>query len=171
MNVKLEQGDELTLRERLEEFPWWLVGIIATLLFMGYQIAKDPEYQKAFDFVLPGIQLTIFLTIMGFLGALVIGLLAGLGRISKNIIFRNLATAYIEFVRGVPILVLIFTVAFVFVPMISDMLAEIPGMATVLAEVPVVSVMLGYDKTPTHIDLCFIEFRGACFIDFKMNVF
>ncbi len=52
---------------------------------------------------------------MAFALALVIGLLAGLGRVSQNAIIRNVAVTYIEFIRGVPTLVLIFTVAFVIV--------------------------------------------------------
>lgn len=124
MAVELDQSkmlDEPTTRERLEEFPWWLVGIVATLLFMGFQIAVNPLFKDAFDAIIPGIRLTIYTTIAAFVGALGIGLLAGLGRISRNTVIRNLATAYVEFVRGVPILVLIFTIAFVVVPVASDL--------------------------------------------------
>ena len=59
---------------------------------------------------------------MAFAVALVIGLLAGLGRVSQNVIIRNVAVTYIEFIRGVPTLVLIFTVAFVIVPAVADAL-------------------------------------------------
>ncbi|HLE73551.1 MAG TPA: amino acid ABC transporter permease, partial [Anaerolineales bacterium] len=45
--------------------------------------------------------------------ALVIGLIMGLGRVSRNLVFRNFARFYVEVVRGIPILVLIFYVAFV----------------------------------------------------------
>jgi polar amino acid transport system permease protein len=45
-----------------------------------------------------------------------------LGRISRNVVLRNLATLYVEFVRGVPILVLIFVVALWIVPEVSDAL-------------------------------------------------
>ncbi len=52
--------------------------------------------------------------------ALVIGLLAGLGRASQNVIIRNIAVTYIEFIRGVPTLVLIFTLAYVIVPVVAE---------------------------------------------------
>ena len=45
-----------------------------------------------------------------------LGLVAGLGRISRNVVIRNLAITYIEFIRGVPIVVLILMIAFVIVP-------------------------------------------------------
>ncbi len=123
MAVQIEKTpptDEMTTAERLQNFPWWLVIIVAALLFMAFQIYVNPEYNRAFEAIVPGIYLTLYTTMLGFLGATVIGLLAGLGRISSNFVLRNLATTYVEFIRGVPILVLIFTVALVLVPILSD---------------------------------------------------
>lgn len=54
--------------------------------------------------------------------AVVIGLIAGLGRIAQNPVIRTLATTYIEFIREVPMLVLIFAVALVIVPLFSEAL-------------------------------------------------
>ena len=56
---------------------------------------------------------------VSFIISIVLGLLAGLGRVSKNTVIRNLAITYVEFVRGLPIIVLIFTFAFVVVPEVS----------------------------------------------------
>jgi polar amino acid transport system permease protein len=64
--------------------------------------------------------MTLKVTLTAFAIALVLGLLAGLGRISHNTFIRNLAMTYIEFIRGVPTLVLIFTLAFVIVPAATD---------------------------------------------------
>jgi polar amino acid transport system permease protein len=64
--------------------------------------------------------LTLYTTLVAFAVALVIGLFVGLGRISHNLVIRNLAITYVEFIRGVPTLVLIFTVAFVLVPAVSE---------------------------------------------------
>ncbi|WP_029215072.1 amino acid ABC transporter permease [Kallotenue papyrolyticum] len=100
----------------LRTFPWWLVAILLAIAYMVVKIVVDPTYQDAFLTIVSGLGVTIYVTIIAFVAALVIGLLAGLGRISHNIVLRNLAITYIEFVRGVPILVLIFTIAFVVVP-------------------------------------------------------
>jgi polar amino acid transport system permease protein len=77
-------------------------------------------YNEAFIFIFPGITTTLYLTLGGFGLALVFGLLAGLGRISQNRLIRNIAITYVEFIRGVPTLVLILTLAFVSVPAVSD---------------------------------------------------
>ena len=63
-----------------------------------------------------GIGTTIFVSLVAYASAIVIGLFAGLGRVSKNPVIFNLATLYVQIIRGVPILVQIFYVAFVIVP-------------------------------------------------------
>ena len=102
------------------EFPWWLVIIIGFLVVMGFFIITDEETREAFLFILPGIWITLQITLFGFALALILGLMAGLGRISKNVVVRNLAITYVEFIRGVPTLVLILTLAFVLVPAITN---------------------------------------------------
>jgi polar amino acid transport system permease protein len=64
--------------------------------------------------------MTLYITVVSFLISLFIGLVVGIGRLSKNTVIRNLAIFYVEFIRGVPMLVLIFTIAFVLVPTLTD---------------------------------------------------
>lgn len=108
---------------RLRQLPWWLLIILAAIIYMTIRIVTDASYQAAFNIILSGLRITIFVTIVAFALSLLIGLLAGLGRISRNIVLRNIAITYIEFIRGVPILVLIFTIAFVVVPAFTSALS------------------------------------------------
>ncbi len=133
--------------EKLQGFPWWLVIIIGFLVLMFILILTNEDYNRAYNFIRgglgslddllsgdlaafigTGITVTIYTTLVAFAIALVIGLLAGLGRVSSNPFIRNLAITYIEFIRGVPTLVLIFTVAFVIVPAVAGFL-NISGQA------------------------------------------
>lgn len=57
---------------------------------------------------LGGIAMSILLAIGGIFGAFWIGLAAGLMRMSKHLWFRLPAVAYIEIIRGIPLLMLIF---------------------------------------------------------------
>ncbi len=102
------------------EFPWWLVAIFGFLGIMAILVITQPNYREAFDFIVRGIGVTLYTTFVAFGFALILGLLAGLGRISSNTALRNIATTYVEFIRGIPTLVLIFTVAFVIVPPVSE---------------------------------------------------
>jgi len=118
-------GPELQIQDQTwasnwKEFPWWLVAIIGFLVLMAILVIFDPEIHEAFVFIIPGILITLEITLLAFGLALILGLLAGLGRISKNALIRNIAITYVEFIRGVPTLVLILTLAFVLVPTFSE---------------------------------------------------
>ena len=104
------------------EFPWWLVAIVTFLAVMALLIITQENYNDAFKFIVPGIRITLYTTFVAFGIALVLGLFAGLGSISHNTVIRNIAIAYVGFIRGVPTLVLIFTLAFVIVPAAADAL-------------------------------------------------
>jgi len=67
-----------------------------------------------------GIFLTIFMTLVSYSLALVIGLIIALMRISSNQIARNFAILYIEIVRGIPILVILLIFYFAIGPWIRD---------------------------------------------------
>ena len=103
-------------------FPYWLVGIAAILVWIAYLVITQERYQQAWDRIVPGIRLTIEVTFWAFLIALAFGMVLGLGRIARNVVIRNVAIFYIEFIRGVPILVLIFTIAYAVVPTVADAL-------------------------------------------------
>jgi His/Glu/Gln/Arg/opine family amino acid ABC transporter permease subunit len=99
-----------------DTFPWWGALIFAILLWMGWQIATNENYDLAWDRIIPGLRITIISTLQAFAIALIIGLLAGMGQLSRNVVLRNVARTYVEFIRGIPILPLIFTVALIVVP-------------------------------------------------------
>ena len=103
-----------------DTFPWWGALIFAILLWMGWQIATNENYDLAWDRIIPGLRITIISTLQAFAIALIIGLLAGMGQLSRNVVLRNVARTYVEFIRGIPILPLIFTVALIVVPETSE---------------------------------------------------
>jgi len=112
--------DKPTLKQRFIHAPWWFFGIILVIIWVGYSIFSREDYAEAFNFIRIGLTITISTALISYALSLIIGLTAGLGRISKNVILRNIATFYIEMVRGVPMLVLIFYIALVGVPSTVD---------------------------------------------------
>lgn len=107
---------QLTFRERADDFPWWLLAIFFIGVGAFYVVTTQPSFGEAFRFIQIGIYITITTTLYAYSIAMVLGLVAGLGRISRNVFIRNIATLYVELIRGVPILVLIFYIALVAVP-------------------------------------------------------
>jgi polar amino acid transport system permease protein len=101
---------------RLRELPWWFIGIILIAVWAAYIILTSPNYTEAFTWMKAGIKVTIRTSLAAYVIAILLGLITGLGRISSNVILQNLARMYVELVRGIPMLVLIFFIAFVGVP-------------------------------------------------------
>ena len=117
----------------LARWPWWLIVTILLGLIILLQILTDGQNRSAFmavtgfnegfpDFLAKGITITLRVTFFAYLLAVVIGLIVGLMRVSSNIILLNVASFYVEIVRGIPILVLMMYVSFVIVPFIVDLL-------------------------------------------------
>ena len=113
------------IKERLSKFPWWFVALILILLATFTAIATQPSYTEAFLFIKAGLGITIRTTLIAFVIALFLGLITGLSRISQNVFIKNTATLYVEFIRGVPMLVLIFFIALVAVPAVVGGMNEL----------------------------------------------
>ena len=108
--------------QRLSQLPWWLLFILLAGLVLFYQITTNALYSDILQRLVRGISLTLFVTAVAYLAAITIGLLVGLGRVSKNPILYNLATLYVQVIRGVPMLVQLFYVTFVLTPLFFDLL-------------------------------------------------
>lgn len=107
----------VTLRRLFDpDFPWWLVALGACALGIALAIALDPGWRRIVAVLAQGAVTTVLVTVLAFGGALALGLLVALGRQSRSRIVRNAARFYIEVVRGIPILVLLFWIAFVGAP-------------------------------------------------------
>ena len=90
----------------------WVLIIASIILLMLYSIffnvnqdTGEREYYEAYKFIIPGLTITFISTLSSFGIALIIGLFAGIGRISKNTFYKNISRAYIEFIRGVPVII------------------------------------------------------------------
>jgi polar amino acid transport system permease protein len=68
--------------------------------------------------------MTFYLTLGSFVFAILLGLFIGLGRVSRNPFISNLAGLYIEFIRGIPVIVWMFTVALVLAPDFADLINQ-----------------------------------------------
>ncbi len=112
---KIDIGDGAALPDPQDKglvSAWWiaLTGTIALLIALPI---KDPEsYGRVLTRIPDGILVTFEVTILSISLALVIGLLTGLGRLSKNRFINLAASLYVEIVRGVPLLVQLFYIYF-----------------------------------------------------------
>jgi len=98
------------------DFPWWLLAAGGIALFLAIQIVLNDLYSQIFSIVSKGVWITIFVTLVGFALATAFGLLLAVMGLSKYLVLRQIARFYVEIIRGIPILVLLFYIAFVGAP-------------------------------------------------------
>lgn len=110
------------LTRRVGEWPWWLLVAILIGLVIILQIITNQQMTVIFRAIAAGLGITIRVTLSAYLLAVMIGLFVGLARVSSNTILLNVASFYVEIVRGIPILVLLMYIAFVAVPIVADLL-------------------------------------------------
>jgi len=99
-----------------DRMPWWLLTAVLLGVLMLWYVINDADYNVIFTAVSRGVTTTIWVTLVAFSGALVVGLMIGLMRLSRNRVVYEIATFYVEIIRGVPMLVLLYYIAFVGAP-------------------------------------------------------
>jgi len=123
--------------QRLGRWPWWLLGAIGIGLYLVVLVITDEETRSSFWYMLgqtpegllngqilfKGIVITLTIAVFGYLLAMIVGLILGLMRTSSNPILYNVASFYVEVIRGVPMLVLLLYVAFVLAPPLTPVFA------------------------------------------------
>jgi polar amino acid transport system permease protein len=118
--------------------PWWFILLGFGWLYIVMQMASNPDYSDAYKQMQEGIPLTIWLAVASYALALIFGLLIGVLRANPprvpetrlplrralashlHLIAYNLATLYVEFMRGIPALVFLLIFGFIVVPSIRE---------------------------------------------------
>jgi len=85
-------------------------------LLTTWAVTSVPAYSNAFTFIKAGLSVTLVTTLISFAISTVLGLFLGLGRVSTSLVWNNISTFYVEVIRGIPMLVLIFFIALVLIP-------------------------------------------------------
>ncbi|SDG70948.1 amino acid ABC transporter permease [Alloyangia pacifica] len=99
-----------------KDFPWWLVATGALALLAYGAVLTDEVQSQVLRTLSKGVQITVFVTLVGFALASLIGMGVALMSLSRSLILRQIARFYTEILRGIPILVLLLYVAFVLAP-------------------------------------------------------
>ncbi|WP_299726147.1 amino acid ABC transporter permease [uncultured Endozoicomonas sp.] len=116
-NIEVDDKGQLTLvneydsSEQVSFTDYQEIAVFeGDLIFEGDLLATNYQWQPGP--IATGLWMTIKLSLVSIVFAIVLGALAGLARISPNPALRHMATVYVELVRGTPLLVQIFIVYF-----------------------------------------------------------
>jgi polar amino acid transport system permease protein len=95
---------------------WWLIAILGLVAWLVVEALANDLYRQILSTVSEGIGVTVFVSLVAFAAATLWGLALALGLQAGPLVVRQLARLYCEVMRGVPVLVLLFYVAFVGAP-------------------------------------------------------
>jgi His/Glu/Gln/Arg/opine family amino acid ABC transporter permease subunit len=105
----------------LQRIPWWGLALLVGGLAALYVILNSAVYLETYRFLASGIIVTLQLAVLAYAVAMVLGLFAALGQLSKHPVPYTISRLYIEVIRGVPLLVQLLYIAFVVTPWLSDL--------------------------------------------------
>ena len=100
----------------LSRLPYWLLVVMLLGVLAVWSVVREEDYRVIFRAVSRGIVTTLYVSVIAYAAATAVGLLFGLMRASHRRVLREAASVYIEVVRGVPMLVILYYVAFVAAP-------------------------------------------------------
>ncbi len=101
--------------------PYWLLVALLLGVLLLWSLLADADYNLIFNAVSKGVGLTLYVCLISFGLALLVGLALGLARVSRFRPVYEVASFYVEIIRGVPMLVILFYIAFVGAPGLVDL--------------------------------------------------
>jgi polar amino acid transport system permease protein len=103
-------------------FPWWLAALVGLGALSAFSFASKAGGRVILGAVARGLGVTITVSLIAYGCSLLLGLVLGLLRSSPLRFAREAATFYIELVRGLPMLVILYYIAFVGAPALASAL-------------------------------------------------
>ena len=94
----------------------WIAGIVTTFWLMGGGLGLAPVRTEQWG----GLPVTLILAIFGIAFAFPLGILLALGRRSRLPIIRSMSVIYIEVVRGVPLITVLFMASVMFALLLPE---------------------------------------------------
>jgi polar amino acid transport system permease protein len=103
----------------LARLPYWLlVALLLATIFLWVMLARA-DYRVILRAAAKGITTTVLVTAIAYVLAMLFGLAIGLLRVSGNRLAREVSSFYVEIIRGVPMLVILYYIAFVGAPVLA----------------------------------------------------
>lgn len=142
---RIQITDSVLIPDKSEKslFSAWRItffGALALLVILPLFFAEP--YRDILLFLADGILVTFEVTILSMFFALIVGLLIGFGRISRNPFIVQTTTVYVEVIRGIPLLVQLFYIYY--------------ALGTVIQLQPIVAAVMA-------ISICYGAYIGEIF--------
>jgi polar amino acid transport system permease protein len=138
-----KERERRSRRWRLAFLATWAVIVAGLVLFILVTVNVDTAFlQQTIPFILAGVPITLFLAITSIFFATILAGLGALGRLSRNPYLNGIASFYVSFFRGTPLLL---QILFIYL--------ALPQAGIVLPAVPtaIVALSLNYGSYMTEV--------------------
>ena len=113
--------------DRLSRLPYWLLAAMLLAVCLFWIILTNPYYRIIFSALRQGVWTTIYVSAIAYALAMAMGLILALMRVYKSRVTQEISSFYVEIVRGVPMLVLLYYISFVGAPALVHVLNWLLG--------------------------------------------
>lgn len=110
---------------RVARAPWWLLIAAALIVAFLLSVSGDRNYQEVTGRIRSGIWTTIWVTVIAYSIATFMGLVIALLRRSTNVIIYQVTTLFVEVIRGIPTLVLVYYITLALTPEVVRAVASL----------------------------------------------
>ncbi len=100
---------------------WWGLFVAVAVIVATLALAKPDPYWRIIKYLGDGVRITVAVTLIAYVCILIVGLIAGLGRVAKNGLIRGIASIYVEVIRGIPLLVQLYIIYYASPKLLQDM--------------------------------------------------
>lgn len=108
--------------DRLSRFPYWLLVVLLLGVLAFWTIVNNTDYRIIFDAVRRGVWTTIYVSIVSYTFAILLGLVWALMRVAPVRVFQEISSFFVEIIRGIPMLVVLYYISFVGAPVLVSAL-------------------------------------------------
>ncbi|MBP1703659.1 MAG: polar amino acid transporter, inner rane subunit [Chloroflexi bacterium] len=102
--------------DRLSRLPYWLLAALLLAVLAFWTFTTNDNYQVIFSAVRQGVWTTIYVSLIAYVLAMLLGLVWVLMRVSQSRLLQEISSFFVEIVRGIPMLVLLYFISFVGAP-------------------------------------------------------
>lgn len=131
--VRIEVSDGTLIPEKGDKtlFSAWRISFYGAIaLLIALPLWHPEPFRDILLFVPDGILMTFEVTVLAIIFAVLVGLITGVARISRNPFINKTATVYVEIIRGIPLLVQLFYIYYALAKFVKvpDITAAVIGM-------------------------------------------
>jgi polar amino acid transport system permease protein len=139
-NSEVYRSRLIPATDRLSRLPYWLLVALLLAVLSFWTIANNESYRVIFYAVRQGVWTTIYVSVVAYILAVGLGLTWCLMRVSKSRPLQEISSFFVEILRGVPMLVLLYYISFVGAPALVGALNWLAGPLIESGAVPALNV-------------------------------